>query len=248
MLRRQDVGHRVVVRRIVGIREDRPLFTDALGELVELTRDATHARDRQGHARRTRWTRSTGPSGCRRARRPTAADVIGAGTGRRRGLAGAGAAAGWATGCCARPRLDRPGQLGAAGRRPRPAAGGGGRRGRALVRRAGPAGAGQRAAAAGRAGRRRAGRARLDAPGRSTLVQTAPLRRACVADTGPSAELPDRSSWPTRRQRRVAGDRRRRARAACRTPRGTCSPPWTRSASPRCTTRRRRWSRSAGAR
>lgn len=37
MLRRQDVGHRVVVRRIVGISQDRPLFTDALGELVDIT-------------------------------------------------------------------------------------------------------------------------------------------------------------------------------------------------------------------
>jgi len=37
VLRQQDVGHRVVVRRIVGISGDRPLFTDALGELVELT-------------------------------------------------------------------------------------------------------------------------------------------------------------------------------------------------------------------
>ncbi|MEV6597243.1 GNAT family N-acetyltransferase [Actinoplanes sp. NPDC051346] len=37
MLRRQDVGHRVVVRRIVGVSQNRPLFTDALGELVELT-------------------------------------------------------------------------------------------------------------------------------------------------------------------------------------------------------------------
>lgn len=37
MLRRQDVGHRVVVRRIVGVRNNRPLFTDALGELVEIT-------------------------------------------------------------------------------------------------------------------------------------------------------------------------------------------------------------------
>lgn len=37
MLRRQDVGHRVVVRRVVGVSQDRPLFTDALGELVELT-------------------------------------------------------------------------------------------------------------------------------------------------------------------------------------------------------------------
>ncbi|MGC4767975.1 GNAT family N-acetyltransferase [Micromonospora sp. DT44] len=37
MLRQQDVGHRIVVRRIVGIREGRPLFSDALGELVELS-------------------------------------------------------------------------------------------------------------------------------------------------------------------------------------------------------------------
>ncbi|MBU2662809.1 GNAT family N-acetyltransferase [Actinoplanes bogorensis] len=37
MLRRQDVGHRVVVRRIVGVSHDRTLFTDALGELVDLT-------------------------------------------------------------------------------------------------------------------------------------------------------------------------------------------------------------------
>ncbi|GAA2219427.1 GNAT family N-acetyltransferase [Micromonospora olivasterospora] len=36
MLRQQDVGHRIVVRRIVGIHEGRPLFSDALGELVEL--------------------------------------------------------------------------------------------------------------------------------------------------------------------------------------------------------------------
>ncbi|MBM2622507.1 GNAT family N-acetyltransferase [Actinoplanes sp. LDG1-06] len=37
MLRRQDVGHRVVVRRIVGVTPDRTLYTDALGELVDLT-------------------------------------------------------------------------------------------------------------------------------------------------------------------------------------------------------------------
>lgn len=37
MLRRQDVGHRVVVRRIVGVSHDRTLYTDALGELVDLT-------------------------------------------------------------------------------------------------------------------------------------------------------------------------------------------------------------------
>jgi len=37
VLRRQDVGHRVVVRRIVGVRAGRTLFSDALGELVALT-------------------------------------------------------------------------------------------------------------------------------------------------------------------------------------------------------------------
>ncbi|MDG4833230.1 GNAT family N-acetyltransferase [Solwaraspora sp. WMMD1047] len=37
MLRQQDVGHRIVVRRIVGVRYGRTLFSDALGELVELT-------------------------------------------------------------------------------------------------------------------------------------------------------------------------------------------------------------------
>jgi GNAT superfamily N-acetyltransferase len=37
VLRRQDVGHRVVVRRIVGVTRDRTLYTDALGELVDLT-------------------------------------------------------------------------------------------------------------------------------------------------------------------------------------------------------------------
>ena len=47
MLRRQDVGHRVVVRRIVGESANRLLFTDALGELVELTEtDLTIATDK----------------------------------------------------------------------------------------------------------------------------------------------------------------------------------------------------------
>ncbi|MFY1675308.1 GNAT family N-acetyltransferase [Plantactinospora sp. WMMB334] len=37
MLGRRDVGHRIVVRRIVGDRGGRTLFSDALGELVDLT-------------------------------------------------------------------------------------------------------------------------------------------------------------------------------------------------------------------
>jgi len=32
----EDLGHRVVVRRIAGVRDNRPIFADALGELTEL--------------------------------------------------------------------------------------------------------------------------------------------------------------------------------------------------------------------
>jgi GNAT superfamily N-acetyltransferase len=47
VLRQQDVGHRVVVRRIVGVTGERTLFTDALGELVDLTEtDLTIATDK----------------------------------------------------------------------------------------------------------------------------------------------------------------------------------------------------------
>ena len=37
MLGDSDIGHRVVVRRFVGLREDRPLFSDVLGELTAAT-------------------------------------------------------------------------------------------------------------------------------------------------------------------------------------------------------------------
>lgn len=37
MLGPHDVGHRVVVRRIVGRRDGRPLLTDALGVLTSMT-------------------------------------------------------------------------------------------------------------------------------------------------------------------------------------------------------------------
>jgi N-acetylglutamate synthase len=37
VLGQQDVGHRVVIRRIAGFRDQRPVFSDILGELVELT-------------------------------------------------------------------------------------------------------------------------------------------------------------------------------------------------------------------
>ncbi len=35
MLGPKDVGHRVVVRRIVGVRDNRPIYSDVLGELLE---------------------------------------------------------------------------------------------------------------------------------------------------------------------------------------------------------------------
>ncbi len=39
MLSPDDVGHRVVVRHVVGTRDGRPLMTDVLGELISYGRD-----------------------------------------------------------------------------------------------------------------------------------------------------------------------------------------------------------------
>ncbi|KKK04733.1 GNAT family N-acetyltransferase [Micromonospora sp. HK10] len=75
MLRQQDVGHRIVVRRIVGIREGRPLFSDALGELVELSETHITLATDTGRLRvpvaEVHRARRVPP-----ARRPTAAAVI----------------------------------------------------------------------------------------------------------------------------------------------------------------------------
>ncbi|SCL19270.1 Ribosomal protein S18 acetylase RimI and related acetyltransferases [Micromonospora nigra] len=75
MLRQQDVGHRIVVRRIVGIREGRPLFADALGELVELNETHLTLTTRQGRLSvplaEVHRAKRVPP-----ARRPTAAAVI----------------------------------------------------------------------------------------------------------------------------------------------------------------------------
>ncbi|MGC4894108.1 GNAT family N-acetyltransferase [Micromonospora sp. DT31] len=75
MLRQQDVGHRIVVRRIVGIREGRTLFSDALGELVELGEThitlATDAGPLRVPVAEVHRARRVPP-----ARRPTAAAVI----------------------------------------------------------------------------------------------------------------------------------------------------------------------------
>ncbi|KXK63294.1 GCN5 family acetyltransferase [Micromonospora rosaria] len=75
MLRQQDVGHRIVVRRIVGIREGRPLFSDALGELVELSETHLTLATAQGRMRVPRdevhRAKRVPP-----ARRPTAAAVV----------------------------------------------------------------------------------------------------------------------------------------------------------------------------
>lgn len=74
MLGQQDVGHRVVVRRIVGIREGRPLFSDALGELVELSETHLTLTTEQGRLQVPRSevhrAKRVPPS-----RRPTAAAV-----------------------------------------------------------------------------------------------------------------------------------------------------------------------------
>ncbi|MEH0823393.1 MULTISPECIES: GNAT family N-acetyltransferase [unclassified Micromonospora] len=75
MLRQQDVGHRIVVRRIVGIREGRPLFSDALGELVELTETHLTLATTQGRLRvpvtEVHRAKRVPPT-----RRPTAAAVV----------------------------------------------------------------------------------------------------------------------------------------------------------------------------
>ncbi|MEU4779279.1 GNAT family N-acetyltransferase [Micromonospora sp. NPDC023633] len=75
MLRQQDVGHRIVVRRIVGIREGRPLFSDALGELVELSETHLTLATAQGRLRvpmaEVHRAKRVPPT-----RRPTAAAVV----------------------------------------------------------------------------------------------------------------------------------------------------------------------------
>lgn len=75
MLRQQDVGHRIVVRRIVGIREGRPLFSDALGELVELSETHLTVATAQGRLRvpvaEVHRAKRVPPT-----RRPTAAAVV----------------------------------------------------------------------------------------------------------------------------------------------------------------------------
>ncbi|WP_442934282.1 GNAT family N-acetyltransferase [Micromonospora sp. CPCC 205539] len=69
------MGHRIVVRRIVGIREGRPLFSDALGELVELSETHLTLATAQGRLRvpvaQVHRAKRVPPT-----RRPTAAAVL----------------------------------------------------------------------------------------------------------------------------------------------------------------------------
>ncbi|WP_433370323.1 GNAT family N-acetyltransferase [Actinoplanes sp. CA-142083] len=75
MLRRQDVGHRVVVRRIVGVSQERTLYSDALGELVDLTEtDLTIATEKG--TLRVPLHEVHRAKRVPAARRPPAADVI----------------------------------------------------------------------------------------------------------------------------------------------------------------------------
>lgn len=48
MIGPQDVGHRVVVRRVVGERDGRPLFTDILGELLTYGTDELTVASKNG--------------------------------------------------------------------------------------------------------------------------------------------------------------------------------------------------------
>ncbi|MCY1140708.1 GNAT family N-acetyltransferase [Actinoplanes sp. Pm04-4] len=75
MLRRQDVGHRVVVRRIVGVSQNRTLYTDALGELVDLTETDLTIATTKGTVR-VPLTEVHRAKRVPPARRPPAADVI----------------------------------------------------------------------------------------------------------------------------------------------------------------------------
>lgn len=74
MLQPEDVGQRIVVRRIVGIRAGRPCFSDALGELAELSESHLTLVTSQGRLRVPRAevhrARRVPPS-----RRPAAAAV-----------------------------------------------------------------------------------------------------------------------------------------------------------------------------
>ncbi|WP_455565679.1 GNAT family N-acetyltransferase [Micromonospora profundi] len=69
------MGHRIVVRRIVGIREGRPLFSDALGELVELSETHLTLATAKGNLRvpvaQVHRAKRVPPT-----RRPTAAAVV----------------------------------------------------------------------------------------------------------------------------------------------------------------------------
>ncbi|MEV4537268.1 GNAT family N-acetyltransferase [Asanoa sp. NPDC049518] len=75
MLRRQDVGHRVVIRRIVGVRHGRPIYSDALGELVAVDESNLTVATAKGTIviplAEVHRAKRVPPQ-----RRPTAADVI----------------------------------------------------------------------------------------------------------------------------------------------------------------------------
>ncbi|HEX6077039.1 MAG TPA: GNAT family N-acetyltransferase [Micromonosporaceae bacterium] len=49
MITRRDLGRRVVVRKIVGERDGRPVFSDILGELVSFDEDHLTVRDKRGN-------------------------------------------------------------------------------------------------------------------------------------------------------------------------------------------------------
>ncbi|EWM67643.1 hypothetical protein MCBG_04776, partial [Micromonospora sp. M42] len=220
MLRQQDVGHRIVVRRIVGIREGRTLFSDALGELVELSEThitlATDAGPLRVPVAEVHRAKRVPP-----ARRPTAAAVVAlelaadeAWPAPVRGRLGDWRLR-WADGWTGRANSALP--VGDPDR-PLPAA-------LDAVQRwyaeRGRHRAGEHPAAAGRPGRRRTGRARLDGPAPGAGAERAAARpgraagrraRRHAAGCRHADRRPGRHAAARRSGRHAAGDAGRRAR------------------------------------
>ena len=206
MLRRQDVGHRVVVRRIVGVSPGSAAFLGRPRRARRPDRDGTHHRHRTRARCAYRCARCTGPSGCRPPagrRPPTSSPWSWPPTtpGRRRSRTGwvhwmLRAADNWtgrANSALAVGDPDRPleAAIDAVD---------------ALVRRPRPAGPDQRADAAGRAGQRGPRRARLDGPAADPGADRAAGRR-CWPPPAATPDLPpvELADAPDRRLARHGG-------------------------------------------
>jgi N-acetylglutamate synthase len=75
VLTRHDVGRRVVVRRIVGVRNNRPILTDLLGRLIEATETHVTVQTRSG-THRVPKTEIVAAKTVPDRRRPTATEAL----------------------------------------------------------------------------------------------------------------------------------------------------------------------------